>query len=182
MVAALGLAFMADSWASSSARSAAVISINVTDTNEIVIAVVGPIEEGDDRRLRNRVLPFLTREKTVKIFFHSYGGNVGAAMDLGRLIWDYGWRTYVAPKGKCFSACALAWAGGNDGGPLKIPHRVRPPYSELGIHGISPNFTISECYSKADVDKIFRGSARVASKLERRARSANRGIPFSREQ
>jgi hypothetical protein len=72
------------------------------------IVAYGDITPETPAKFRQLTIP----RKTV-LYFDSPGGNLMAALELGRLIRRAGVTTYVAPQGDgCFSACVYAFAGG----------------------------------------------------------------------
>ena len=61
------------------------------------------------------------------LYFDSPGGNLAAALTLGRMIRRPGLNTYVAPAGNgCYSACVYAFSGG----VVRIYDGAKP----LGVH------------------------------------------------
>lgn len=74
-----------------------------------VIAVIGTFSPDDDFR----EFDFLARHKKPSgVLFHSPGGTVIKAMQLGRRIRSYGLNTIVIDGLRCESACAFAFLGG----------------------------------------------------------------------
>jgi hypothetical protein len=52
------------------------------------------------------------KDRTLLVGLDSEGGNVAAAMAIGRIIRRNEWRVYVGPNKKCFSSCALIYVSG----------------------------------------------------------------------
>jgi hypothetical protein len=73
------------------------------------ILIEGEFEFGDDvSKLDRDIRTFHPQAVT----FHSIGGNVAKAMEVGRLIRSFGLNTFQARGLECASACALAFFGG----------------------------------------------------------------------
>lgn len=73
------------------------------------IVVSGEFEHTDDLKSFERLVRF---RNTEVVSFDSTGGNIYKAMELGRLIRQYGLATIQLRKLDCASACALAFMGG----------------------------------------------------------------------
>ncbi len=96
----------------------------------------GDIDAGAPERLRQQ-LQLQNRQGTVLAFaIHSPGGNLGAAMELGRMIRQEGGHTHIGVyqgegqglrPGRCMSACALTFLGGTF-------RFVNVPGSRFGVH------------------------------------------------
>lgn len=134
------------------------------------INIFGTIEEGDD----GRFMKFLERSAPpprVNIYINSTGGNVEAAVGIGRLIRD-GWfstsvgsyaldskaaHEFIIPRkftpGKCLSAATLIFLGGR--------LRYFDADSEFGVH----QFSFKNA-SPNDLEKSQRLSALVAKYIE----------------
>lgn len=73
-----------------------------------VIAVVGDFELGDEDKFADAA----RSSSDAMVLFQSRGGNLVAAIEIGRTIRRKGFSTLVPDKMQCASACALAWLGG----------------------------------------------------------------------
>jgi hypothetical protein len=72
------------------------------------IIIAGELNQGDEKKF-NLVAQRYTKGA---VLFASPGGNLVAAIEIGRIIRLRNFATGVAPKTRCASACALAWLGG----------------------------------------------------------------------
>jgi hypothetical protein len=110
----------------------------------------GQIDEGAAERLREE----LARREipSASVFLNSRGGVLGQGMELGRLIREHGFSTYVGRQnergsnplpGDCYSACVFAFIGGH--------YRFYAPRSRIGVHRFS---AMSPADSDADAAQI----------------------------
>lgn len=72
------------------------------------IFVDGVFEYGDEKKFITQVINI----NEAAVFLNSPGGNVIAAMEIGKIIRLKGYATAVLSKRLCASACALAWLSG----------------------------------------------------------------------
>lgn len=89
-----------------------------------IIAIEGNFEPGDDRKFVEIALPL----DHAFVFLNSPGGNVLAAIEIGRAIRLKQFTTFVAGDLYCTSACALAWLGGTK--------RVMASTAHVGFHAV----------------------------------------------
>ena len=102
---AIAVAYVAA--ATVSVANAAEITAEVVDGLN-VIAISGDIELGDDKKF-NRVA--LQYDDGV-VVLESNGGNLSAALEIGKSIHFKGFSTYVFDSSTCASSCALIWIAG----------------------------------------------------------------------
>jgi hypothetical protein len=110
------------------------------------INAIGPIDTEAPERLRRLIINHNIPDGST-IFFNSPGGNVIAAMELGRVLRDFGlfsevgtFGSHASPQqqnaGICLSACALAFIGGkfrfHRNNTLFGVHRFYSVESQLG--------------------------------------------------
>ena len=91
-----------------SATAAEIQAVPEPSKGVVIISVYGDIESGDDLKFINIALPI---EKGV-VLFNSNGGNLLAALGIGRTIRLKEFWTTVPNKSVCASACGLAWLAG----------------------------------------------------------------------
>ena len=92
-------------------RPAVVVSGDITDTaDEVFKAAAGQLQ-------------------APLVFLSSPGGNVAAALEIGRFIRMRALETVVADQQSCFSACALIWLGG--------AQRFMGQNARIGFHAAS---------------------------------------------
>ncbi len=111
------------------------------------IRIVGPIEEGDDRRLAE-ILARVTRSdgpdqkgRRIVAELSSSGGDVYAALKMGYLFKKFNVATLVRARDLCLSACALAFLGGT---ASHLPYHYMPDRSiEIGGQVAFHNFFIN---------------------------------------
>ena len=105
--------------------------------NAWTINASGSIDAAAGKRLE-RLLIAKTVPPHSMVFFDSPGGDPAGGVRLGRVIREHDLVTYVGQKrrnsseikaGKCFSACALAFLGGD--------YRYLPDGSQYGVHRFS---------------------------------------------
>ena len=119
------------------------------------IFIDGRIDEGAAGRLRDELA---ARDiVTARVYLNSPGGLLLEGMELGRLIREHGYATYIgrpqgagtsAQPGSCSSACVFAFIGG--------VYRFAPPQSRVGVHRFS-----SDSPTGADPDMVQRISAAI---------------------
>ena len=80
----------------------------ISDNGVDIIGIVGDLEFGDERKFINLALS----SRNALVVFQSPGGNVFAAIEIGKAIHLKGFSTLVPDGLQCASACALAWLGG----------------------------------------------------------------------
>lgn len=89
-----------------------------------VIAVVGDLELGDEDKFADAV----GASSDAIVLFQSRGGNLVAAIEIGRTIRRKGFSTLVPDNTQCASACALAWLGGRA--------RYMSATAQVGFHAV----------------------------------------------
>lgn len=130
--------------------SSASIGVNRQNEEAALMLLMGPIEKGDARRLREQIERMNEKDKYVyAIKLYSPGGLVSEGIEIGRILREYRITTlapadydgffacdYVSENGEnyyfssnqsdnciCASACALAWFGGVNRGGVAGVHR-----------------------------------------------------------
>ena len=93
-----------------------------SSTELVVITVTGDIAYGDDERFR----ALAVQHRRAAVVLASDGGNLDAALAIGRAIHVAGWSTAVADGDACASACALIWLAGTP--------RFAGPNASIGFH------------------------------------------------
>jgi hypothetical protein len=78
------------------------------DGRGAVIAVVGDLDVGDEKKFVDLALS----TEAALVVFESPGGNLIAGIEIGKAIHLKGFGTLVPDGVQCASACALAWLGG----------------------------------------------------------------------
>jgi hypothetical protein len=73
--------------------------------------IEGRIEANDGGKFMEILLK--DKPKKALILLHSEGGNVMAALQMGRYIKANNYATYVPSKAVCVSSCAFVWLAGN---------------------------------------------------------------------
>jgi hypothetical protein len=134
------------------------------------INLIGTIDQGDDERFR-QFLEYSSPPPRTRIYINSTGGNVEAAMGIGRLVRGAWFSTSIGsyvlasksrdeqiiPRklipGRCFSAATLIFLGGR--------LRFFDASSEFGVHQFS-----FKNPSLDDLDKSQRLSASIAIYIE----------------
>jgi hypothetical protein len=85
-------------------------------------AVEGALVFGDEKEFARRVSSY----SDGVVVLNSNGGNMFAGVEIGRIIREKGFKTEVPVGGRCASACALAWLGGQ---PRFMTHN-----GQIGFH------------------------------------------------
>src|SRR3974377_2443390 len=94
---------------SAASSNAATILVSYPKGDEVALVTVeGEIALNDEKEFQQKVS---TVPKAV-VAFQSSGGNVVAALRIGKLIRLRNFTTVVPDDMRCASACALAWLGG----------------------------------------------------------------------
>jgi hypothetical protein len=103
-------------------RAATIAVSQVPSADTVMVRVSGTLVLSDAEQFRHTVagLP-----KAI-IAFHSDGGSVAAAIDIGRQIRLRNFSTLVPDDTRCASACALAWLGGTQ--------RLMGSNTRIGFH------------------------------------------------
>jgi len=89
-----------------------------------LIAVVGDLELGDEDKFAD----VARSSSDAMVLFQSRGGNLIAAIEIGRTIRRKGFSTLVPDKMQCASACALAWLAGRT--------RYMSASAHVGFHAV----------------------------------------------
>jgi hypothetical protein len=106
-----------------SASNAATIAVVPTDDVDFsLIAIQGELLFDDFKEFQNKAA-LLSK---AGVIFQSPGGNVLAALQIGRFIRLHNFATLVPDNMTCASACALAWLGGT--------HRFMGAMARIGFH------------------------------------------------
>jgi hypothetical protein len=89
-----------------------------------LVAIMGPIEANDG----GKFLELMWKNNVKKAFIglNSEGGNVTAALQIGRYIRANDWATFVPSEMLCGSACAMIWLAGT--------YRQAHETSRIGFH------------------------------------------------
>jgi hypothetical protein len=98
------------------------IQVIGTRDDAVVIAIVGEILSGDDKRFEAVAGNAAKALATLS----SPGGNLFAGLAVGATIHDRGYSTFVAAGNECASVCGSIWLGGT--------RRFLTPSSKLGFH------------------------------------------------
>ena len=102
---------------------AATLNVGAFAGNIPIIDVSGQIVSGDDQRFK--LLADALQFAVVRL--DSRGGQIGTAINIGLVIHEKGYATYVGPGRLCASACSLAWLAGQ-------PH-AKDDSAMIGFHG-----------------------------------------------
>ncbi len=114
-------------------------SMPLGSDRKVVLRMEGPVEEGDDDRLRAAAGQTDPYGNTI-LWMNSDGGNFDAGIALGDAISELHIFTVVGPGDRCLSACAFAFMGGQaqiseDG--TTTPTREVHTEGVLGFHAPS---------------------------------------------
>lgn len=122
-------------WAITTSAHAKVVIDRYTPTDKFVsIKVVGEIQYEEEDALEDAIETVQRKKFNLKlnaVVLNTRGGNVDAALKMGRLIRKHGLNTYLAPNSECASACILVLIGGI----------TRMAFGELSVHrsGVDSN-------------------------------------------
>ena len=100
------------------------VSVEPETEGSVWLWVTGTISEADASQFE-RLSPVL-EHKTPSIKLNSRGGDVKAAMKIGRIIRKYDGETIINGNNKCYSSCALIFISG--------VQRIIIDRGELGLH------------------------------------------------
>lgn len=97
-----------------------IAEITVKDINSknnlVTIKIQGEIKYKDDEKFVEILNTIIKNNKIIKnnsIQLNSNGGNLSAAMGIGKLIRDRNLNTFLGPNSRCVSACVEILIGGN---------------------------------------------------------------------
>lgn len=111
-------------WATSTAWA---LDVEGRDVNgRAIVFVSGEFKYGDATRFGRTLARF---DRIDEVWFSSPGGNVTAALEIGRLLRKSGLATRVPSGAICASACAYAFIGG--------VFRAVDPKGRVGVHNSS---------------------------------------------
>lgn len=103
-------------WLITTSANAKVVIDRYSPTDKFVsIKVVGEIQYGEEYSLEDAIETVQREKFNLKlnaVVLNTRGGNVDAALKMGRLIRKHGLNTYLAPNGECASACIFVLIGG----------------------------------------------------------------------
>jgi hypothetical protein len=105
-------------WTSASAE----IYLGAQDDIFINVVLTGDITQRDVAFFRSSSKTFETKQ--LMLWLNSPGGDLLAAMEIGRIIRSVDGWTYIGDKERCYSSCALIFIAGVN----------RTNYGELGLH------------------------------------------------
>jgi hypothetical protein len=92
------------------------------ETNRTTVEISDEIIDGDAQVVSRFFSGLNLDGHTVEIILSGRGGNLQEGINIGRYIWQQGYRTIVKDNSECVDACALAFLGGHDksyGGPYR---------------------------------------------------------------
>lgn len=107
--------------ASFSTHSANITFQKVSGTEDDSISISGEIKDGDEKKFKEIAL----QSDRAIVYLESPGGDLGAAIRIGRLVYALGFMTAVK-EAQCASACALIWVAGH--------FKFLSPNAEVGFH------------------------------------------------
>ena len=126
-------------WVFTTSAHAKVVIDRYTPTDKFVsIKVVGEIQYEEEYSLEDAIETVQREKFNLKlnaVVLNTRGGNVDAALKMGRLIRKHGLNTYLAPNSECASACIFVLIGGI----------TRMAFGELSVHrsGVDSNSPIT---------------------------------------
>lgn len=97
--------------------AAAEIEAGFVDTNFLRVTLLGEITNADAEyferlpEIRSKMLKLLGKPLAVQVALNTQGGDVRAAMRIGRITRQVDALVRVAPQGSCYSSCVLVLAG-----------------------------------------------------------------------
>lgn len=100
------------------------IQIDRPDDDAIVIGIMGTITARDSKSVQD--ISNEMARKRLQVYFDSEGGDVSAAITIGRLVRNYDGWTLIGDGAKCYGSCALIFISG--------VVRLIAGSGELGIH------------------------------------------------
>ena len=98
------------------------VSVHDRTENSLFVDIVGTITSPDSKTFENAIQDLGNRRLYVRL--DSVGGDVFAAMHIGRLIRKHDGVTIISVPSKCYSGCALLFIAGV----------MRHNLGELGLH------------------------------------------------
>ena len=138
-------------WVITTSAHAKVVIDRYTPTDKFVsIKIVGEIQYEEEYSLEDAIETVQREKLNLKlnaVVLNTRGGNVDAALKMGRLIRKHGLNTYLAPNSECASACIFVLIGGI----------TRMAFGELSVHrsGVDSNSpTTLEKLKKHNDDNI----------------------------
>jgi len=175
------LLFFVVSASSAMAANISVVSVDSRDYSNsgapnrlLVIALNGPIEQGDAERLgalldSHAFQPHFEFDEIV-LTLDSPGGSFAEGLRLGDLIKDQIVTTYIGDGSACLSACAIVFMAGTDAlVESKYPLRILHPGGRLGFHAPSLHVDRQAQMSGAEVTRAYAIAIRTMSELVDRA-------------
>ena len=115
-------------WLLTTTANAKIVIDRHTPIDKFVsIKVVGEIQYEEENSLEDAIETVQREKLDLKlnaVVLNTRGGNVDAALKMGRLIRKHGLNTYLAPKSECASACIFILIGGI----------TRMAFGELSVH------------------------------------------------
>jgi hypothetical protein len=103
-------------WLITASANAKVVIDRYSPTDKFVsIKILGEIQYGEESSLEDAIETVQREKFNLKlnaVVLNTRGGNVDAALKMGRLIRKHGLNTYLAPNGECASACIFVLIGG----------------------------------------------------------------------
>jgi len=104
----LSLIFIAALMASVTCNSATITLHKGSGSDDDRIAISGEIMKGDEQKFKEIAL----QSDNAIVYLDGPGGDLGAAIKIGRLVNALGYMTAVS-ESKCASACGLIWLAGH---------------------------------------------------------------------
>jgi hypothetical protein len=150
------------SWTISISAQSAEIRIAERNGSSVTISLTGEIKDGDAAVLR----PQLEKLSFPTVALSSPGGSYPEGIRLARLFSQTGTGTLVRKDSHCYSACAIAFLGGNNGDKYRFPERVLQTGGKIGFH--APYLVVqSGRYVQEDVEQAYEAAVRGITDLIR---------------
>lgn len=111
--------------ASVTCHSATITFQKVIGSEDDRISITGEITNGDEQKFKEIAF----RSDKAIVYLESLGGDLGAAIKIGRLVNALGYMTAVN-EAQCASACAMIWVAGH--------FKFLSPNAQVGFH--APTF------------------------------------------
>jgi hypothetical protein len=151
---------------SMSAQSAD-IRITERSGNRVTVSLTGEIKDGDAAVLRPQLENIRENHLFPTVTLSSPGGSYLEGIRLARLFAETKTSTLVPKGARCYSACAIAFLGGQEGERYGVaPARMLQPGGKIGFH--APYLVVpTGRYAQKDVEQAYEVAVQGITELIR---------------
>lgn len=150
--------------ATPAAEAATIETVAMSAPGKAGYLLSGEMMDGDLLKLQTEIAK-LPPDQAVTVFLDSPGGSLGEGVRLGQFFYSARIATAIkGQKGRCLSACAIAFLAGRDHGSGD-PLRIKPSTAQLGFHAFRLQFDDKKKYNASNMAEMVAVTQRISYAL-----------------